>query len=155
MRRSKPEALTEAACRQRAVALLARRDHSRRELERKLEAQGFTPDLVAAALAELERKGLFRAERFAGSFVRSRVAKGQGPVRIRAELAERGVADPSALAAEDVDWVEAARAVRRKRFGAPIPQDFKERARQARFLQYRGFDAAQIQAALEVADDSD
>jgi regulatory protein len=79
-------------------------------------------------------------------------------VRIRAELAQRGIDAPgaaAALVAEEVDWFEAARAARRKRFGADLPRDFKERARQARFLQYRGFDSRQIQAALELPDDSD
>lgn len=157
MRRSKPEPPTEAACREQAVALLARRDHSRLELTRKLDGRGFPPEMIAAVLAELERTGLLRAERFAGSFVRTRVAKGQGPRRIRGELAERGVAAAgaaAALAAEEVDWIAAARAARCKRFGPDLPRDFKERARQARFLQYRGFDAAQIQAALELPDDS-
>ena len=158
MRRSKPEALTEADCRQRAVELLARRDHSRFELERKLAARGFPPDSITAALADLESRGLLGAARFAGSFVRTRAAKGKGPIRIRTELAERGIETAqaaNALAAEEVDWVEAARAVRRKRFGDAPPRDFKERARQARFLQYRGFDRAQIRAALELPDDSD
>jgi regulatory protein len=57
--------------------------------------------------------------------------------------------------AADLDWHELARAVRAKRFGAARPRDYKERARQARFLQYRGFDAAQIRSALEVDEDSD
>jgi regulatory protein len=158
VRRSKPEALTEADCRHRAVELLARRDHSRAELERKLAAHGFPAAVIATVLDALESKGLVGGVRFADSFVRTRVAKGKGPMRIRAELAERGIdgaCATSALAAEDVDWAEAARVARRKRFGAAVPRDFKERARQTRFLQYRGFDSAQIRAALELADDSD
>jgi regulatory protein len=158
VRRSKPEALTQAACEQHAVTLLARRDYSLLELERRLTACGFAAEHVTAVLAQLESQGLAGTARFAASFVRSRLTKGQGPMRIRAELAERGVdaaAAADAFAGQDVDWVEAARAVRRKRFGAAPPRDFKERARQARFLQYRGFDATQIRAALEVPRDSD
>lgn len=159
MRRSKPdEALDEAACARRALDLLARREHSRRELERKLEARGFGTDVMGATLDALEQRGLLVAARFGESFVRLRVTRGQGPVRIRAELAERGI-DSSAveelLRSADVDWAEAARSARRKRFGAAPPRDFKERARQARFLEYRGFDSTQIRAALELSPDSD
>jgi regulatory protein len=98
------------------------------------------------------------ATRFTESFIRSRLARGQGPVRIRAELAERGVADEQVaelLRATDVDWLAKARAVRSKRFGASPPRDYRERARQARFLQYRGFTADQARAALELDADSD
>ena len=90
--------------------------------------------------------------------MRSRVAKGQGPQRIRAELAQRGIADAAAdevLRGADVDWLTTIRAVRRKRFGPDLPSDYTERARQARFLQYRGFNSEQIRAALELDGDSD
>ena len=153
-----PEAADEAACKRTAVELLARREHSRLELERKLAARGFPEAVIAAALDALESAGALAATRFTESFVRSRLAKGQGPVRIRTELAERGIAeDQSAehLRGADVDWLAAARAVRSKRFGAEPPRDFKERARQARFLQYRGFTADQVRAALELDADSD
>lgn len=138
--------------------LLARREHSRYELERKLAARGFGPDLIRPTLDRLERDGLLVAARFTESFIRTRVAKGQGPQRIRAELAARGVAETEAdelLEAAGVDWIAAATAVRRKRFGSARPVDFKERSRQARFLQYRGFDGASIKAALEVTAESD
>ena len=165
MRRSKPDvgdaakaAVDEPACTRAALGHLARREHSRRELTRKLAARGFPDDVVASALDELERTGALADARFTDSFVRARVAKGQGPQRIRAELAQRGIADDEAdgvLRAADVDWLATIRAVRAKRFGPELPRDYAERARQARFLQYRGFDAAQIRAALEFDADSD
>ena len=142
-----PEAADEAACKRTAVELLARREHSRLELERKLAARGFADDVIGPALDALERTGTLAASRFTESFIRSRLAKGQGPVRIRAKLAERGVVDEQAaelLRSADVDWLATARAVRRKRFGAEPPRDFRERARQARFLQHRGFTADQV-----------
>jgi len=138
--------------------LLALRDHSRIELARKLAARGFETDVIAAALDGLERDGLLHSARFVESFVTGRIRKGQGPVRIRAELAQRGIDDAgiaAGLAAAAVDWLELARSVRTKRYGAAVPGDFKERARQAKFLQYRGFEADQIRAALDVAGDSD
>jgi regulatory protein len=162
VRRSKPSAasaaLDDAACTRAALELLARREHSRRELTRKLGARGFPDEIVTVALDELERTGALANARFTDSFVRSRIAKGQGPQRIRAELAQRGIADADAddgLAAADVDWLATIRAVRAKRFGPELPRDYAERARQARFLQYRGFDSAQIRAALEFDADSD
>jgi regulatory protein len=160
VRPSKPEpgSLDEAACRRTAVELLARREHSRLELTRKLAARGFPDDVITPALDALERSGALANARFTESFIRSRLARGQGPVRIRAELAERGVAAEQAaelLQGADVDWRAAARDVRRKRFGAAPPRDFRERARQARFLQYRGFDAEHVRAALELDADSD
>lgn len=164
MRRSKPDvaeaeaALDEPTCTRAALGLLARREHSRRELTRKLATRGFPDDVVSRALDELERTGALAETRFTESFVRSRIGKGQGPQRIRAELAQRGITDDEAdgvLRAADVDWLATIRAVRAKRFGAEPPRDYAERARQARFLQYRGFDSAQIRAALEFDADSD
>jgi regulatory protein len=158
MRRSKPDPADEPACRRTAVELLARREHSRLELTRKLAARGFEAAVVVSALDRLESTGVLAAERFTDSFVRARVAKGQGPVRIRAELAQRGI-DASAaedlLRNPDLDWIELARSVRAKRFGPEPPRDYAERARQARFLEYRGFDGATVRAALELDVDSD
>ena len=165
MRRSKPDfadaegaGVDEPACTRAALELLARREHSRRELMRKLATRGFPDDVVSRALDELERTGALAETRFTESFVRSRISKGQGPQRIRADLAQRGIASDEAddvLRAADVDWLATIRAVRAKRFGPELPRDYTERARQARFLQYRGFDSAQIRAALEFDADSD
>ena len=162
MRRSKPNEapapLDEPACTRAALELLARREHSRRELTQKLAKRGFPDGVIASALDELERTGSLANARFTDSFVRSRIAKGQGPQRIRAELAQRGIADADAddgLRSAEVDWLAAIRAVRVKRFGPELPRDYAERARQARFLQYRGFGMAEIRAALEFDADSD
>ena len=146
------------ACRRRAMDLLALRDHSRMELARKLAARGFATDAIAAALDGLERDGLLQSARFVESFVTGRIRKGQGPVRIRAELAQRGIDDAgiaAGLAAAAVDWIELAMHVRTKRYGDAAPADFKERMRQAKFLQYRGFEPDQVRAALDVGADSD
>ena len=138
--------------------LLARRDHSRLELDRKLTGRGFESAIVEQVLDDLIRDRLLEEDRFVESFIRGRMRKGQGPVRIRGELAQRGIDDASAsaaLAEADCDWTALAIEVRAKRFGAAAPGDFKERARQAKFLQYRGFETEQIRAALDVACDSD
>ncbi|GAB4290635.1 MAG: recombination regulator RecX [Thiohalomonadaceae bacterium] len=126
----------------RAIALLAQREHSARELERKLCDKGFPFERVAECIARLQQERLQSDARYAESYVRMRAGKGYGPLRIRAELAERGVADAfMAPPLEEMDgqWSELAEQARRKRFGNKLPKDFQERARQARFLQYRGF----------------
>lgn len=151
-----PAGFGAADCKRRALDLLARREHSRLELERKLGARGFAADAIAAALDGLEQSGALAGDRFTESFIRSRAARGQGPVRIRAELAARGVDQAlltAALAEPGIDWAEIAAAVRSKRFGAELPRDFKERARQMRFLEYRGFERAHVDAALGKGDD--
>jgi regulatory protein len=134
--------------------LLARREHSRREIENKLAAKAFAPDMIREVLDELEREGLLSSGRFAESFVASRAARGQGPVRIARELAERGVESPGNwLDDPRHDWNRLAREVRRKKFGAALPAAYKEKARQARFLEYRGFSHDQIRQALGSDDD--
>jgi regulatory protein len=142
------------ACRRRAMDLLARREHSRLELERKLAARSFDEALVADVLDELERDGLLSAERFVQSFVETRYARGQGPRRIVRELAERGVEAPAGLLDDArFDWDALARATRARRFGPDAPASFEDKARQARFLEYRGFSHDQIRRALEFDDD--
>ena len=125
------------------------------DLSLKLEVERA---IVEHVLEDLIRDRLLEEDRFVESFIRGRVRKGQGPVRIRGELAQRGIADTSASSAlneADCDWIALAVEVRVKRFGAEAPVDFKERARQAKFLQYRGFESEQIRAALDAARDSD
>jgi len=158
VRRSKPDVADPGACERVALDLLARREHSRRELERKLGARGFPDEMIASALDALEESGELAAARFIESFIRARAAKGQGPARIRAELAQRGIDSEQAaelLRAADIDWAAVASSVRDKRFGARRPTDFKERARQARFLEYRGFERGQIGSALGRGDELD
>jgi len=149
---------TRKACRRQAMDLLARREHSRAELERKLLARSYPRDTLGEVLDALEAEGLLDKARFVESFIRARVSKGQGPIRIRADLIQRGV-DVATIEAglRDArqDWGGLATVVRRKRFGINMPSEFAERARQTRFLQYRGFEGAQIEAALDLAADSD
>jgi regulatory protein len=125
-----------------ALDILARREHSVAELREKLAARAFDADEIQAAIEALTRDGLLSEDRFLENFVGSYTRRGHGPVWIRAELERRGISGDAireALESADIDWDAAAEAVRVKRFGPAVPTDFKERARQARFLQYRGF----------------
>jgi regulatory protein len=131
-----------ASPRKIALDILARREHSVAELREKLRARDFDAEEIEATLEALVSDGLLSEERFVESFVGSYTRRGHGPVWLRAELERRGISGAAiseALAKADVDWDAAAEAVRVKRFGPEIPTDFKERVRQARFLQYRGF----------------
>ena len=137
--------------REAAMDLLARREHATRELRDKLLAKGFDADAIDPALEALSREGLLSDERFVEAFVHGRIERGQGPVRIRAELRQRGVSDEAIdawLDARDPAWLERAEAVRRRKFGAERPTDHRELARQSRFLQYRGFTAEQTRRVL-------
>ena len=146
------------ACRKQALDLLARREHSRLELRRKLLARSHARDMADEVLDRLQQERLLDETRFAEQFVRSRVGRAQGPAKIRAELLQRGVGESlidATLAEVECDWVALAAAARRKRFGAASPSAYRERARQARFLKSRGFGFGQIQAALDLEADSD
>ena len=137
--------------RRKAMDYLARREHGAEELTRKLEAAGFETETARDAVARLAEEGLQDDRRFIENFVMSRIGQGKGPVRIRDELSRRGHGTSlieEVLDAAGTDWFELAREVRTKKFGSAPPADFKGKARQMRFLQYRGFDSAQIQAAV-------
>lgn len=132
--------------------MLARREHSSAELRTKLAAKGFPPVMIDAALSELGQGGWLSDERFVEAFMRARMERGYGPVRIRAELRERGV-DDAVVAAHldlrDSAWLQRLERAWIKRFSAKRPVDFAERARQMRFFQARGFTTEQIRAVIE------
>ena len=130
---------------------LARREYGRAELVKKLADKGYEQSVAEDAVARLRDEGLQSDARFAESFVQSRINQGKGPVRIRQELGQRGVSDGTVEAALEEaapDWYALAREIRRKKFGRALPADFTEKARQMRFLQYRGFEQGHIQAAV-------
>jgi len=134
-----------------AMNLLARREHSLRELRGKLKRRFADESMIDEQLLRLVTQRLQSDVRFAESYLRQRIDRGYGPVRLREELRERGVSDAdieTAFAELDVDWGSHAAAVMEKKFGASLPRDFKEKARRARFLQYRGFSAEQYQKLL-------
>lgn len=102
-------------------------------------------------MKELIAQGVLSDERFAETLVRSRRRRGYGPVRIRHELAGKGLGAEAVDHSVDpraADWIDEIERVRRKKFGERLPSRFDERAKQARFLQYRGFTYDQIQHVL-------
>jgi regulatory protein len=145
-----PDQDADQAARLAAVALLARRDFATGELATRLQGDGHPAAAVAAAIADLTAGRILDDCRFATQYVAYHAGRGQGPRRIARDLAQRGVAAQhidTALAA-GTDWTALAREVRIRRFGLKIPESWPEKAKQGRFLQYRGFSSDHIRSAL-------
>ncbi len=140
-----------------AVALLARRDYAIGELSLKLAAQKFEQDAIAGALEALKRRHALDDARYAENYVSYHAGRGQGPERIRADLKALGVVEELISAAVDAgpDWRGLAQQQRERRFGPEIPAEWADKARQARFLQYRGFSSDHIRSALGPDFDAD
>jgi regulatory protein len=133
-----------------AVALLGRRDFCSGELRQKLAAAGYDRDLVAEAVDELIAGKIVNDARYAENYVTYQAARGQGPVRIAADLKALDLpSDVIQMALEaGPDWRQRAREVRIRRFGLAEPESWAQKAKQGRFLQYRGFSSDHIRAAL-------
>lgn len=147
------ESVDPAEIRRAAMYWLARRDHSRQEIHRKLQKK-FGAELDTGPYLDwLEEHNFLNDARYIEVFLRSAIERGHGLLRIRQDLQQRGLDRQrveEALQALEVDWFALAAQLRQRRFGA-LPQraDQKEKARQLRFLQYRGFSADQCFHALE------
>lgn len=145
-----------ATIRQQALSLLARREHGRLELKRKLSTKGASGPLIDQVLDELAAEGYLSERRYVESMTRTRAGRGYGPQRVRAELAARGVSGEvidQVLQEQPQDWLEQARRVLARRFGTERPRDPVERARQYRYLAQRGFSSDQIRQVLESVED--
>lgn len=139
------------AARDQAVRLLARRDHSRLELRRKLVERGHAEVPIEDTLAWLTANGLQSDERFADAYVRSALNRGCGERKIRAALAERGVASQltaNLLNIGDEEWLRLATTALRKRFRGVPAGSRPEAAKRLRFLLGRGFGSATAARAI-------
>jgi regulatory protein len=151
-----PEASAEptaADLRERALRLLARREHSRAELMRKLEAAGFVREEIGTLLDDLESRNWLSDQRFAESYVADHRARA-GSIKLAYDLRQRGVSDAiieSVLGENRDSELERAREVWRKKFGV-VPTDAVDKARQIRFMLSRGFAQEIIQKTLMAAE---
>ena len=136
----------------KALGMLARREHSRRELKTKLGQSGYAGDEADAAIARLGEQHYQDDERFAEVLLRSRIARGYGPLRLRVELKTHGFADArirELLDAADVDWTACAADQLRRHYGSVGSADRAERMRRAQFLLRRGFAAATVRSVTQ------
>ncbi|MBA4284669.1 MAG: hypothetical protein C0434_03970 [Xanthomonadaceae bacterium] len=138
------------AARERALRALGRREHSARELTRKLTHDGLDQAHASEIVGELSESGWQSDQRYAGLLTRSRIAQGYGPLRIRAELSSRGVDEALIRAALDdaePDWLDIVRRLHDRRFNRPASTP-KERASRYRYLAARGFTSSQVATVL-------
>jgi regulatory protein len=132
--------------------LLAMREHSEYNLLKKLLDKGFDVGLCEQQIEQFKKKNIQSDSRFADSLIRGRARKGQGEVRIRAELNEHKISADTYLpifAELEIDWFELAQRVLAKKYKTPALDDWKEKQKRQRFLQYRGFSMEQIKFAME------
>ena len=138
----KPRSIREVA-----MDLLSRREHSTYQLTQKLKKRNFDIDAIETALDQLQRENLLSDSRFIESIVNSRVSAGFGPVKIKYELRQKGISVERVddyFSGITVEWEQLMAAQRNKKFGQNIPVDYREKMKQARFLQNRGFSTESV-----------
>ena len=136
------EVKPQTSIRNKAMDLLARREHSEYELRQKLKSRDYDVDSIDAVLQGLKQDHLLSDARFAEAYVNHRFNAGVGPLKIRYELRQKGITD--ALADEFLEplsdqWDQLMMQQRVRKYGETIPADYAERMKQARFLQNKGF----------------
>ena len=133
--------------RHKEIELLARREHSHKELHQKLLVRGFEHDEIDVCLEKLIAEDLLSNERFAEAYVRMRSRNGFGPIRIGQELAQRGIDESLAqalLCDGEIDWCVIAADVDQKKFTFLETSTMVQWAKRVKFLTYRGFEHEQI-----------
>lgn len=151
--KKEPQELDEPAMRRKAVELLARREYSFLELEKKLLPLNGDEMVAYAALDWLVENGLQSDERFANMYVRSKAISGYGPIRIRLELSQKGVKEYLIEQAfeetqEEVDWEEEVDRLILKKAKSLDLNDPKDKNKVMGYLQRRGFSLNQIYDGL-------
>ena len=144
--------VTAVDVRRAAMDLLARREHSRQELQRKL-ARRFAVDaeVIFSVINQLTQEGLQSDQRLAEALLRYRTNRGQGPLKIKAEMREKCIESDlieQIFDEANIDWFDLALRVLEKRYGDGSAVDASERAKRTRFLQQRGFSFDQIQTVM-------
>ena len=132
-------------CYSSALKMLMRREHSQLELLKKLQLKGFDDSIINSSISLLAEQNYQSDERFSEAFILMRYNQGKGPLKIAFELKGRGINKFNLTA---FDWSKLAKEVRIKKFGHDISLDFKDQAKQKRFLQSRGFGFDEINQAF-------
>ena len=135
----------------KALDLLSRREHSRKELYIKLTKRFDCKDEINLTLDQLEENNLLCDSRFTEEYVHSRRRKGFGPIKISMELEKKGVKD--SLISSEIDkfndWDKLAKLSFKKRFPDGASKNFKELQKQKNFLANKGFSFYQIESVLD------
>jgi len=140
-------------CMNSAVYSLAMREHSRLELFNKLKVKDFAEGVdLDKLLDELSEKSYLNEERFTECFIRSRVNRGQGRLKITNELQRKGISQTliqQSMKKNEIDWYQIATVQIEKKYGESKPEDYKEKTKRMRFLSSRGFDTYIIRDIIE------
>ena len=141
--------LTGTRLRSYAFALLTRKEYAKAELIEKLSLYAQDRDEVLALVEELSERQYQSDQRVAEMVLSSQIRKGKGPNRIKQALKHKQLDSNLILEdIQDVDWFEQAYQLKVKKFGIQIEKDPKQKAKQIRFLQYRGCDMNVIMKAI-------
>lgn len=142
---------------QKALDLLARREHSKLELANKLiNRYGDSAD-INLVIEELISKQYLSEERYVNSILNHRSNMGYGPYWIKAYLNKNGVDDAlvvEALHNSKINWLDVANKIRQKKFGAVLPNGYTKLAKEKNFLQTRGFSHEQINSIYIAMDNN-
>ena len=136
----------------KAMDLLARREHSVKELLRKLCERYEETELIADVVRQLSEDNLVSDSRFAEMYIRSRIGRQFGPVKIKNDLRERGVSEDKirfALNEANQNWLQLIQELSKKKYGKTLPSEAKETAKRMRFFQSRGFDTDCIRSIFQ------
>lgn len=153
---SKPAELSDSELRVAAINLLSRREYSLHELFQKLEPRSQNEVQIHSLLEKLVEAGYQNDQRFAESFLRSRINRGLGPMRIQRELKEKGI-DPHMIEqifSDDIDWFQNAYESGLKKSQSLDLTDYKQKQKLYRYLAYRGFGMDQIKYAIELCEEA-
>ena len=137
--------------RSKSLFFLAKREHSSWEIKNKLAQAGFNKEQIQQEIEDLKTQNYLSDERFCEMFIRSRKNMGYGPIKIAYELKKHQFSEQITqqyLNEKSETWFDLALKVRMKKFGDSSVDDFKEKARQMRFLQSRGFSNNHIEYAF-------
>jgi regulatory protein len=137
---------------QKALGMLVKREHSRKEIQRKLNARGIGEDDVDAALENLSRSNFQSDERFAEALARTRAGSGFGPVRIRTELGTHGISRElidEAMESISTDFSDTALRLLSRKFSAEKLKDPAQRRKAVDFLLRRGFEQRMVYATVK------
>ena len=135
----------QSKCYAAALKMLMRREHSKLELRQKLNLKDFDDAVINDSISLLVEQKYQSDERFSEAFILMRFNQGKGPIKISMELKSRGISEFDLTL---FNWFELAKDVKYKKFGDSKFLDYKEKSKQKRFLQSRGFGFDEINQAF-------